>query len=139
MQTTWDGRPVASEPPFGATVAVWRERDGAREWLLLHRAHRGPEYEGEWAWTPPAGARLPDEAVDACARRELAEETALELRIEPVDVEREWALFVAHASVDAEVMLDPEHDAFVWLTLEAACERCLPAAVADGLREIAAR
>jgi 8-oxo-dGTP pyrophosphatase MutT (NUDIX family) len=136
---TWDGRPVAEEPPFGATVAVWREGEGEREWLVLHRAPHGPEYAGEWAWTPPAGARYPGEDVLACARRELVEETGLDVEPTPVDVQREWALFVAEAPPSADVTLDDEHDAYAWLSLDEACSRCLPEQVADGLREIASR
>ena len=38
------------------------EESGRDEFLLLHRvAPGGPDYEGEWAWTPPAGARQPRE------------------------------------------------------------------------------
>jgi 8-oxo-dGTP pyrophosphatase MutT (NUDIX family) len=136
---TWDGREVAGEPPFGATVAVWRERDGVREWLVLHRAHHGRDYEGDWAWTPPSGARYPGETIHACARRELVEETGLALDPQPVHLDREWALFVVRASADADVTLDAEHDAFDWLSVDEACARCMPSAVADGLREIASR
>jgi len=137
MQTTWDGWPVATEPPIGATVAVWRERDGVRGWLVLHRGHHGPDYAGDWAWTPPAGARFPGEEIDACGRRELLEETGLVLPVEPVDVAREWALYVARAPADASITLDGEHDRFAWLPLDEACARCLPAVVAAGLRSIA--
>ena len=81
-RTTWDGLPVSEEKPYGITAVVFRRVCGT-EVLMLHRAHRGSDYEGEWAWTPPAGARLPGEPVDACARRELREETGLELPMEP--------------------------------------------------------
>ena len=103
---------------------------------MLHRAHHGLDDAGEWAWTPPAGARDPGENVLACARRELVEETGLDLVPRPVEVERDWALFVAEAPAPpgAEVTLDDEHDAYAWLSLDEACARCLPAVVADGLR-----
>jgi hypothetical protein len=71
MRTTWDGLPISHEPPYGATVVVYRDRGRAPEVLLLHRAHHGPDHAGDWTWTPPTGSRLPDEPIDQCARREL--------------------------------------------------------------------
>ena len=48
--STWDGLPVAADPPYGASVLVWRrDAGGERQWLLLHRAHGGPDYAGDWA------------------------------------------------------------------------------------------
>src|SRR5918996_2326384 len=104
-RATWDGLPVSSDKPYGATVIVWREVEGEREFLLLHRrAPGGPDFEGEWAWTPPAGARLPGESIDETARRELREETGLELRCRATGPgEEEWAVYVAHASARAGV------------------------------------
>ena len=139
VRTTWDGRPIAREAPFGATVVVWRDNPAGREWLVLHRAHHGPDYAGEWAWTPPSGARQPGESIDECARRELREETGLDLAPEPVDPGEEWALYTAAAPPDAEVRVDPEHDAFAWLSLDEACARCRPQTVADAIRVVAAR
>lgn len=105
---TWDGLPVSAERPYGASVLVWRAGAGRREWLILHRRHHGPAYEGDWAWTPPSGARLPGEPVEACARRELTEETGLgALALVPTDCGNdEWVLYAAEAPMDAEVRLD---------------------------------
>ena len=61
IETTWDGLPVAREKPYGASILVWRRAGAGREWLVLHRAHHGRDYAGDWGWTPPAGARLPGE------------------------------------------------------------------------------
>ncbi len=69
--TTWDGKPISPEPPFGASVVVYRRGAAGVEFLILHRAHSGPEFDGDWAWTPPSGARLPHEPILACAEREL--------------------------------------------------------------------
>lgn len=136
MQTTWDGLPVSEEKPFGAAVAVWRERAGQREWLVLRRRHA----EGaNWRWTPPTGARLPGEPPDDCARRELLEETGLALEPGPTPCSREeWALYAAEALPDAEVRLDAEHDDFEWVRLEEAIARCRPQVVADGIACVAA-
>ena len=139
MQTTWDGLPVAREPPYACCVVVWREGASGREFLVLHRAHFGPDFGGDWAWTPPSGARQPGEDPAAAAARELSEETGLELPLERVESPNpDVAVYVAEAPRDADVALDAEHDAFRWLPVDAAAELCLPATVADGLRAAAA-
>jgi 8-oxo-dGTP pyrophosphatase MutT (NUDIX family) len=139
MEATWDGLPVAREPPYACCVVVWRRGAAEPEFLVLHRAHEGPDYGGDWAWTPPSGARQPGEEPRAAATRELSEETGLELtlaRIEPLI--EDVALYLAEAPVDVEVELDREHDGFRWLPLDEAAALCLPARVADGLRHAAA-
>jgi 8-oxo-dGTP pyrophosphatase MutT (NUDIX family) len=136
VETTWDGVPVASDKPFAASIVVWRQVRARREYLLLHRAHNGPDYDGDWAWTSPAGARQPGEETVAAARRELREETGLELAMQgPLDhVTDEVALFAAEAPANAVVRLDAEHDRFEWVSLEEGMRRCLPTAVAEALR-----
>ena len=138
LEVTWDGAPVAREPPYAACVVVRRRGRGEHEFLILHRAHEGPDYAGDWAWTPPSGARQPGESPEVAAARELREETGLELpltRVEPLleDV----ALYLAEAPAEVQVELDPEHDAFRWLPLEQAAALCRPAEVAAGLRHAA--
>lgn len=140
-QTTWDGLPISPEPPHGATIVVYRRREGPAEgieFLILHRAHEGPDYAGEWAWTPPSGSRLPGEPVDSCARRELLEETGLALPLQPVRPGGEiWAVYYAEAPRDVVVMLDAEHDRYEWVSVEDALARCLPAVVGDCVRSVA--
>src|SRR6187200_440792 len=109
--TTWDDVPRSMEPPFGASVVVFRRAAMGVEFLVLHRAHNGADNSGEGAWTPPAGARQPDESVLDCARRELSEETGLLL--EPVlssHGSSEWVVYSAEADLRAVVHLDEEHD-----------------------------
>ena len=135
METTWDGLPVAGERPYACCVVVWREGTTGREFLVLHRAHFGPDFGGDWAWTPPAGARQPGEDPAAAAARELQEETGLELPLTPVESPNpDVAYYLAEAAADAEVAIDAEHDAHRWLPLDAAAELCVPVTVADGLR-----
>lgn len=136
MKATCDGLPVAHDKPFAAAVVVWRRRRAGREYLVLHRAHQGPDYEGDWAWTSPAGARQPGEEVRAAASRELREETGLDLEVNgPLEhVTDEVALFEAEAPADAVVRIDEEHDRFDWVSLEQAMRRCLPDVVAEGFR-----
>src|SRR5687768_10625687 len=124
---TWDGLPIADDPPHGASVIVYRRTDSGLEFLVLHRAHHGPDYEGDWAWCPPSGARFPGEAVKACARRELEEESGLHLAPIPTAFgSEEWEVFMAHAPADAAVVLSAEHDRFAWVASDEAQARCLP-------------
>jgi 8-oxo-dGTP pyrophosphatase MutT (NUDIX family) len=117
MDVTWDGLPVAQNRPYACCVVVWREGERGREFLVLHRlAPGGAGYEGEWAWTPPSGARLPGESPDEAARRELREETGLSLPLTPAPEaapSEDVALYVAQAPTHAEVVLDAEHDRFL--------------------------
>ena len=138
METTWDGLPVARERPYASCVVVWRAGRPEHEFLVLHRAHFGPDFGGDWAWTPPSGARQPGESPDDAAARELREETGLELPFTRVDSpDPDVALYVAEAPREAEIVLDAEHDRHRWLPLEAAAELCLPVTVAAGLRAAA--
>lgn len=139
--TTWDGRPIAQEPPYGCSVVVWRRNDGAREYLILRRRAAGDvDYEGNWAWTPPAGSRLPDETLDETARRELREETGLTLAVQPTEVGRyEWPVYTAEAARDTAIVLDAEHDRFRWVEAEEAERLCLPAMVGSTIRAVERR
>jgi len=137
---TWDGLPVAADEPHGAAIVVRRpDGHGGREYLLLHRAHRGPHYDGDWAWTPPSGARLPGEPVLAGALRELAEETGItSAEPVPVDLSSPWAVFLAEVPRTAAVRLDAEHDRFAWTPAGRALARCRPASVAANIAATAA-
>jgi 8-oxo-dGTP pyrophosphatase MutT (NUDIX family) len=137
--TTWDGRPRAAEPPFGASVIVHRLRGSRRDFLVLHRSHEGADYEGDWAWTPPAGARLPGETVEACAVRELWEEAGLSAPIRAVPGDNpDWVTFEAQVDENVEVVLhDAEHDRFEWVPLHEAIHRCSPTAVAEAFQRVA--
>jgi 8-oxo-dGTP pyrophosphatase MutT (NUDIX family) len=125
---TWDGLPVSDEKPHGASVIVWRRGGLGREFLVLHRRHAGGiEFEGDWAWTPPSGARFPGEALEDAARRELLEEAGLDLPFELGDLgSDDWAVFVAEAPADVLVALDDEHDRFLWLPAAEASAKCHP-------------
>lgn len=138
LSTTWDGLPVAPDRPHGAAILVYRWEGAERRWLVLHRAHHGRDYEGDWAWGPPSGARLPGEPVLEGAARELEEEAGLVLPLIEVGLDREWAAFLAEAPADAEVLLSAEHDAYAWLPLEEAVARISPAPVAAGVAADAA-
>lgn len=133
---TWDGLPIASDHPTGSTVVVRRPGPaGDSEVLVLHRQARGVDFEGDWAWTAPAGCRQPGEAVYPAALRELAEEAGID-GVAPwaVDLSQRWAVFAVDVPADRPVRLvDPEHDRFEWLSRAAAGDRVRPDLVATQL------
>jgi len=128
--TTWDGIPVAKGPPYGASIVVYRSIGSHVEYLVLHRQHLGTDYEGDWAWGPPGGARLPGESVEECATRELAEEAGLDVPLTRTNFgTASWAVFMVEVD-DAEIALSPEHDRYRWVDAEEAVSVCLPQVVA---------
>jgi 8-oxo-dGTP pyrophosphatase MutT (NUDIX family) len=131
--TTWDGEPVSRDRPHGATIVVASQTPEGWRYLLLHRAHRGPAWDGDWAWTPPSGSRKPGEDLSACVARELFEEAGLHASPpRPVltdDVD--WAVFTLEVPWGTEVAVDgAEHDRFEWVTFAEARRRCRPEALA---------
>jgi 8-oxo-dGTP pyrophosphatase MutT (NUDIX family) len=137
--TTWDGQPISPDPPHGAAIVVYRRTPDGLAFLMLHRAHQGPDHEGDWAWGCPSGARHPGEPVDDCAVRELLEESGLTLECVAVDVvgQENWPCYLAEAPAGAEVVLSAEHDRYEWLPLNVAVEMCLPVEIGAGLRRAA--
>jgi 8-oxo-dGTP pyrophosphatase MutT (NUDIX family) len=132
---------ATSAKPYGCSVIVWRAGESGREYLILHRrTARGPTHEGDWAWTPPSGARDPGEDADATAERELHEETGLELPLTRSDIGDEgWRVYTAEAPQDAQIILNEEHDRFRWVSAEEAERLCLPAPVGRSIRAVDAR
>lgn len=140
MGMTWDGLPISAEQPHGCAIVVFQRVSAGLRLLLLHRAHNGSAYEGDWAWTTPSGARLPGEPVSACAQRELAEETGLTLPLHPTACGRlDWAVYWAEAPHDATVtLLDAEHDRYEWLAPDEAFRRVAPHRVRHDLARVIA-
>lgn len=138
LHTTWDGQPISPEKPYGVTIVVYRRTADGLAFLILHRA--GHEEVGDWAWTPPSGARHPGEAVEACAQRELLEETGLELVPTWTDCGTEdWWVFVTEMPQGVEIRLSIEHEQFEWVTPELATQKCHPEVVSLPLRKVAVR
>ncbi|MCB9133927.1 MAG: NUDIX domain-containing protein [Anaerolineales bacterium] len=137
FKPTWDGQLISQEKPHGVTIVIYRRAVGGVEFLILHRTHYLPEFEGDWAWTPPSGARYPGEAVEVCAQRELFEETGLELVPTLTDCGTEgWWVFMAEMPREGEIRLSVEHDQFAWVGQEDA-GRCQPEAVESQIRQVA--
>jgi 8-oxo-dGTP pyrophosphatase MutT (NUDIX family) len=137
MERTWDGEPISLEPPFGASIIVFRRAPGL-SFLILHRTAPGIE-EGDWAWTPPAGARKPGERIEDAASRELFEEAGLRLPFSPAPFDTgTWTTYLAEAPPDAVPTLhDVEHDRWMWVDAAEAVARCQPPVVSDTLRQAA--
>ncbi len=135
--TTWDGLAIADDWPNGATVVI-RRTDG--DVLLVHRAHHGADFAGDWAWTPPSGARHPGEPLLVGALRELAEEAGITgVDITPIDLSGRWGLFAAEVEQDTAVTLvDVEHDQYQWVRPSVALTMCKPHVVAANIRRVAA-
>ena len=133
---TWDGLFISEEPPHGATVLVLRRDAGVVEYLVLRRSIVASD-EADWAWGPPCGARFPGEDVEACARRELEEETGLRLALHGINHAPDWASYWAEAPFDAPVRLSAEHDRYEWVTRDEAVRRCQPAVVAEQFEALA--
>ncbi|MGH3497159.1 MAG: GNAT family N-acetyltransferase [Nocardioidaceae bacterium] len=128
VDTTWDGLQIAGDEPIGASVVVRRPSRGGHDYLLLHRAHEGPDYAGDWAWTSPAGYRRPGEPIVTGAERELVEETGIAgADVRAVDLSGRWAVFAADIGVDVRIdLVDPEHDRYDWLPPDEAMARISP-------------
>ena len=126
---------MSTEPPFGTLIVVYRRILERIEYLVLHRAHNGPEYEGDRAWGPPSGSRDPGETIDDCARRELREETGLELTLRRVHHDDpDWAIYLTEAPAGAGIAISSEHDRWMWLPARAALAHVSPAIVTSELR-----
>lgn len=124
----------AADAPFGAAIVVYR-RTPDLEVLLLHRAAERPDHEGDWAWTPPAGARFPAEPIDDCAARELHEEIGVDLSPQQVAVDEttDWAIYVTEVPPEVPIRLDAEHDRYEWQPVPDAVGRCLPLSVGESI------
>ena len=134
---TWDGLPVSKDPPFGAAIIVYRQNKNIIEYLILHRALNGPDYEGRWAWGPPSGARQPNETIEECAKRELLEETGLILNLKETSFgDNNWKVYYTEAPMHCVVTLSNEHDKYEWVDYDTAIKKCSPEIVTEQITKV---
>jgi len=135
-KTTWDGKPIADEKVIGASVIVYRRDEERIEFLILHRSQCDPY--GDWSWTPPSGARQPEESLESCAIRELNEEAGLNLKVKATEFGSDtWKVFKAETDFQAEIkLIDDEHDDFKWVEIDEAKELCRPEIVFGPMGEV---
>ncbi len=120
-------------------IVVWRLVDGQRQFLVMHRGQFGPDWEDDWAWGPPSGARHPGEPIEKCARRELLEETGYTLPLTCVTTsDVEWQVYLCQATVSAQPQLSEEHDRYLWLGEAEAAARITPDTVRTAFQRAAA-
>ena len=121
-------------------VVSWRNGAVQREFLILHpRYAGGVDFEGEWAWTPPAGVIEEGEEAYEAARRELREETGLNLACTPLEgFAGPVNVFSTEVPPHLDVVLDDEHDRYLWVSAQVACRACLPSPVATQVAAVAA-
>jgi len=121
--------PPGVDAPFVGAVSVFVFRGGRL--LAMHRAADRDAAPG--AWDAVSGRVQAGEHPFDAARRESAEETGLDVAIDPSPVTAYTAkrreadmLVVAYraGSDGGDVVLSEEHDAFAWMTLEEFAAAC---------------
>ena len=144
---------------FGAEVAVGRFDHLTVSCTILRERRMGPEvlllrrhpYRGGF-WQPVTGTVEPGESSEACAKRELGEETGIvDAPIEPLGYEHSFLFgeprseraprlfretaFWAYVEGDPPVKLDSaEHVEFAWVSARDALRRVPFAGLKEGLR-----
>ena len=131
--------PISPTPPYGAAIIVWCHTPAGTRFLLLHRAHLEAPAAREWGWGPPAGARLPDEGIEDCARRELEEETGLSAEILSTPYgATDWPVYGLEVSAPCPIRLSEEHDRLLWASVDEVRELVWPERVQAPLVHLAA-
>ena len=124
MTAVFETKPDAFECQVAtAGVFVWAED------RLLYLQNGKKRYEG-FEWAIPGGKQEKGETIERCARRELLEETAID--IQPVHLDTLYIvkpyfsftfhIFESHLETIEPVALSEEHNAYAWCTPEEALE-----------------
>ena len=125
--------------PINIQVFIIRKHGDSYQYLMLHRHNLNPQF-----WQSVTGGLEEGEAIEACARREIIEETGVQqftLR-DPgywrsFEVPASWLsmhgwdkwdlkhnvtkVYIAEIDSNAEIRMDPvEHNKFCWCTFEEA-------------------
>lgn len=125
-----------AEKPFGLALRAIILDDQGR-CLLVRRSKANRHYVGAWEW--PGGKAENGETFDAGVRREVREETGLEVTLLKLALAFQVEMTALHLVVlcmEARVAggalcLSAEHDESAWVSLDRLGERALP----DGVRE----
>lgn len=109
---------------IAVTLECFVKKDG--KYLMLHRSPRKRIMPD--VWMAPGGHREFNEGLFACARREVKEETGLDIKNLRViatgnaylqDLDQEFFFhFIEADYAGGEVIPEPENGELVWLTLE---------------------
>jgi 8-oxo-dGTP diphosphatase len=130
--------------PFGFSVAALLT-DASDRWLLIRRSLDSVRWPG--AWDLPGGKMEAGETVETALRREVREETGLEIELQGLAGATEFELphvrvimIVLRArALAGAVRLDGEHDGFRWVEPPRAAELPLSEPIASVLRSVRAR
>ena len=114
-------------------IIVWRRGDAGdgHEFLTLRAA--GADDDADWAWRPPSGTFEVDETAEACAVRELFEETRLQLPLERI-ASADYPTFVVEVPAGTTIELSDEHDRYDWVPAGELIRRARPSWVGAGIR-----
>jgi len=107
--------------PFGLALKAVLLDDGGRS-LVIRRSSSNESSVGDWEW--PGGKCEPGEAFDQALRREVQEETGLDVELRALagatqfeTPEARVVLLCVEARVlGGEVRLSAEHDEFAWVS-----------------------
>src|SRR5262249_54441800 len=130
------------------SVALLRRREGGLQVLLLRRRKERGGF-----WQIVTGRIGPGEAAEQCARRELLEEIGFELPVRGLDYRHSFALTVQvpprvveaaavaawHEGGQPVRINHEEHDAWEWVSAEAALERLPLRGLQNAVRLASAR
>jgi 8-oxo-dGTP diphosphatase len=107
------------QKPFGLAVKAVIVDETGRS-LLIRRSRANKNFVGRWEW--PGGKSDPGEPFDAALRREVFEETGLEVEITGVVGAMDYEMPKVHVVllcmetrvVGGELRLSEEHDEHAW-------------------------
>lgn len=112
-----------TQKPFGLAVKAVIVDDEGRS-LLIRRSRANRNFVGQWEW--PGGKSDPGEAFDVALKREVLEESGLEVEITGVAGAIAYEMPAVHVVllcletrvVGGELKLSEEHDQFAWVPFQ---------------------
>ena len=134
---------MAGKPFSLAVKAVIFDAEG--RCLMIRRSAHNRNFVGCWEW--PGGKADPGESFDQAVRREVLEETGLDVEITALAGATEFEMPAVHVVLlclearltGGSLLLSEEHDDSAWVPLAELDARPLPASFAGFMLEYAAR